>query len=168
MDQQLSPIVYTMLMDAIRGIDEDDVEAVSAIIRDASALIRQGQTTKNEGSSPAMPLLLAQWQTRKLERYIEQNLTEPLLVGELAEQVGLSASHFSRLFRNSFGVSPYHYVIRSRVDRAKRALQLSDARLSEIALDCGLADQSHLTRVFKRFTGITPSRWRRISRNRAS
>ena len=104
---------------------------------------------------------LSPWQVRKVTSYIEAHLDRPIRNEELAAIVRLNASHFGRAFRNSFGEPPHEYVIRRRVERAQGLMLSTDASLSEIAFDCGLADQSHLTRLFRRIVGESPRAWRR-------
>lgn len=165
MNSHVSPYVYSVLMSAVETVDEDDAKAVS-LIREAKRLmdVRSQETRRASALDP--PARLARWQMKKIEAYLERHLSQPIVVADLAAEIGLCVSHFTRLFRASYGVSPYHHVLLLRVETAKRRLQISTAPLSEIALDCGLADQSHFTRVFRRFTGVTPSGWRRLSRSR--
>jgi AraC-like DNA-binding protein len=80
---------------------------------------------------------------------------------EMADLVVLSKSHFSRAFKHSLGSSPMAYVTLRRVERAKSMMASTGERLTDIALACGFADQSHLTRCFRRVVGASPARWRR-------
>ncbi|AYD02512.1 AraC family transcriptional regulator [Neorhizobium sp. NCHU2750] len=104
---------------------------------------------------------LAPWQVKKIRQHIEARIGHGIPLDELAQLVRLSTSYFSSAFKSTFGVSPHSYIVCCRVDHAKYRMLTSDAPLCEIALDCGLADQSHLSRVFRRVTGTTPSAWRR-------
>lgn len=104
---------------------------------------------------------LAPWQIRRLKTHIEANLDATIRVKELAELVKLSSFHFCRTFRDSFGDSPHGYVMRRRLERAQGLMLSSNASLGQIAADCGLADQAHLSRLFRRFVGETPGTWRR-------
>lgn len=104
---------------------------------------------------------LAPWQARKVLRLIDQQPGQPVTVRELAKVVGLSAGHFSRRFKGSFGVSPRRWVIRDRLERAKTLMQRTRSPLSQIAADCGFSDQSHLSRTFRAVVGSSPHRWRR-------
>ncbi|WP_375374124.1 helix-turn-helix domain-containing protein [Ensifer sp. ENS12] len=85
-------------------------------------------------------------------------------VRELAAEVGLSASHFSRAFTTRLGKSPYAFVMEQRMLHACHLMLNTGQRLTEIAGNCGLSDQAHLTRLFRRFEGTTPARWRRLRR----
>jgi AraC-like DNA-binding protein len=88
--------------------------------------------------------------------YIEENLGERFTLDDLARQVGVSRFHFARLFRVSTGESPMAYLLRSRVERAKQLLIADEQPVCEIAAALGFCDQSHLTRTFRRMTGLTP------------
>jgi AraC-like DNA-binding protein len=104
---------------------------------------------------------LAPWQEQRLRERISANLCDPHPLSELAALVRLSTGHFTRAFRQSFGVSPHTFIIDQRVNAAKRMILESDAPLAEIALSCGMADQSHLTRHFTKHVGMSPAAWRR-------
>ena len=104
---------------------------------------------------------LAPSQIKRVCRFIDKRFSYPISLFEMALQVKLSTCYFSSAFKNSFGVSPHNYVIKRRVEFAKDKMLNSNAPLCEIALDCGLSDQAHLSRVFRRITGTTPSAWRR-------
>ena len=82
-------------------------------------------------------------------------------VDDLAALVELSSFHFCRAFRDSFGDSPHAYVTRRRIERAQGLMLTTDNSLSQVAMDCGLADQAHFNRLFRRFVGESPGAWRR-------
>lgn len=104
---------------------------------------------------------LAPWQIRKVTLHIETNLGQPIRSQDLAASLSLNPCHFSRAFRNSFGASPLEYIIRRRIERAQGLMLSTDAPLSQIALECGLADQAHFSRLFRKTVGQTPRAWRR-------
>jgi AraC family transcriptional regulator len=93
--------------------------------------------------------------------YVENNLHAKLTLDDLAATVGLSKFHFARRFRASTGTTPHEFVLRHRVDRARRLLQRTSIPLPEIAQTCGFADQSHMNRVVRRRLGATPGEVRR-------
>lgn len=111
------------------------------------------------GARPRLKGGLAPHLSRRIADQVEAGLEGALRLEDLAEAAGLSAFHFQRMFRESFGVSPHAYVRRRRVERARRLLTGSDP-IAEIALACGFANQSHLTRVFKAEAGLTPAAYR--------
>jgi AraC-like DNA-binding protein len=117
-------------------------------------------------TSPAMGTFpcrggLAPWQVRRLTMHIENHLAESLQCEDLARLVGLSLSHFMRAFRESFGCPPHAYLMRRRMEYAQGLMLTTNTPLGQIALECGLADQSHLSRLFQKFVGETPAAWRR-------
>ena len=107
---------------------------------------------------------LAPWQQRAVGRYMRQRLERPLRVKELADLATLSVSHFCRAFRKSFGTTPRLHLIRLRVERAQQLMLTTSDPLSQVALACGMADQAHLSKLFRRTVGETPSAWRRRNR----
>lgn len=89
--------------------------------------------------------------------YIGDNLANrDLTLSDVAAAVHLSPYHFSRLFKESTGLSPHQYVIERRVRRAKELLGSSALPIAEIAFLCGFTHQSHLNRHFKRLLGVSP------------
>jgi len=107
--------------------------------------------------------LLLPWQRRKVLQFIEENLTETIKVEELAALTKLSKTYFSRVFKSAFKESPYNYVLRRRMELAKELITETEGALSEIALDCGMADQAHLCKTFRKVFGTTPNQLRRSS-----
>ena len=104
---------------------------------------------------------LAPWQMKRVEDTLAANLEGDVSLADLANDCGVSVSHFSRAFRQSKGVSPHQWLLRHRIEQAKTLLSDRTLSLSDVALSCGFADQSHFTRVFARITGISPGAWRR-------
>lgn len=87
----------------------------------------------------------------------------PLSLGELAAAVGVHPVHLARSFRREFGMTVSQYSRALRLDWA--AAQLAgEAPLARIALEAGFADQSHFTRAFRGYTGMTPGRYRKLLR----
>ncbi len=103
---------------------------------------------------------LSSAQMRGIVDYIRGNLTSDITVMELAAQVRMSPSRFSRVFKASFGVTPYRFVMQERIDDAKGLLASSGLSASEIAMTFGFASQSHFVKVFRQFTGVTPKQYR--------
>lgn len=107
---------------------------------------------------------LAPWQIRRSCELIEANLADDPSIAMLSAECGLSASHFVRAFRASLSMAPHQWILKRRVERARTLLTQTDTGLAEISLMCGFYDQSHLGRIFRRETGISPTEWRRRQR----
>jgi AraC family transcriptional regulator len=104
---------------------------------------------------------LGEKRLKRVLAYIDAHLAENIGLQDMATVAGLGQHHFATMFRQSMGISPYRYVINRRIDRAKRQLRQKDAAISDIALSCGFADQSHLTKHFRKIVGITPRAFRK-------
>jgi AraC family transcriptional regulator len=113
------------------------------------------------GNESASRGCLTRWQARLAITHIESNIGLNIRVADLADIVRLSTSHFSRAFRASFGQPPFAYVKTRRVRYAQVIMLNTREPLSQVALDCGMCDQAHFTRVFREIVGISPSLWRR-------
>jgi AraC family transcriptional regulator len=148
------------LCSAVRSALDNERGTAEESLRRAAEILH-GMREVVAATSPQSRGGLAPWQIRKVTSHIEAHLDQPIKNEDLAALVLLNSSHFGHAFRNSFGETPHEYVIRRRVERAQGLMLSTDASLSEIALDCGLADQSHLTRLFRRIAGETPRAWRR-------
>lgn len=104
---------------------------------------------------------LCDWQMKRVVSFLAMRIDSSVRVSDLAAEVNLSPSHFARAFTIRLGLSPYTFIMKLRIERASELLLASDKSLAEIAFNCGLADQAHFSRLFRRFFGTTPSRWRR-------
>jgi len=100
-------------------------------------------------------------QIRLVLDFIHAHLGENLSLVELADLLDLSPHYFSLLFKNTFGVSPHHYLLRERVTESRRLLATQRMSVSEVAMTLGFTDQSHFTQVFRKITGTTPKRYQR-------
>ena len=147
---------------ALRIWDEDQAQAKSQI-EVAVAMLR--------GTIDGLPMRetpagragrgLAPWQVRKVQEFIDASLDSKIRLQDCASQTRLSASHFSRAFKVTFGTTVLDYIHRRRVERAQQLMLVSEQSLSQIALSCGFADQAHYCRVFRAVAGISPNAWRR-------
>jgi AraC family transcriptional regulator len=153
--------VMVELCSAVRSALDDERGTAEESLRRATEFLQGMGTREAAPKEEQVRGGLSPWQIRKVTSHVEANLDRPIRNEELATLVRLNASHFGRAFRNSFGEPPHEYVIRRRVERAQGLMLSTDASLSDIALDCGLADQSHLTRLFRRIVGESPRAWRR-------
>ncbi|WP_158537106.1 helix-turn-helix domain-containing protein [Humitalea rosea] len=152
-------MVITRLLDTAGRAMEVDRDGARRLLARATALLADSPT---RARPPAVTRGgLAPWQMRRVAMQIDAKLDGPLHVAELAETVRLSAYHFGRAFKVSFGQSPYAYVLRKRMERAQELMLTTDQPLAQIAIACGLADQAHLSRLFRQIMGESPNAWRR-------
>jgi AraC family transcriptional regulator len=104
---------------------------------------------------------LAPWQERRAKEILSANLDGRVPLKEVAKECRLSVSHFSRAFHRTMGAAPHNWLLTHRIEVAKAKLRDGRLSLLDVALGCGFADQSHLTRVFTRIVGVSPGAWRR-------
>jgi len=134
-------------------------------LSDASSLLgtesHETSTLQSLASITLKPGGLSVWHAKRALAYIEANLGSKIGITEISALVALSKSHFCRAFKQTLGTSPMTYVSARRIEHAKILITSTSERLSDIALTCGFADQSHLTRSFGRMVGMSPGLWRR-------
>lgn len=96
----------------------------------------------------------------RARRLIDKNLTQPLGLTALARAAGCTPAHLSRLFRKTYGLPPAAYLLRRRIDQARRLLTDTDLTTAEIARRLGFHDASHFGRHFRRHAGVNPASYR--------
>jgi AraC family transcriptional regulator len=117
---------------------------------------------ENERRRDSRPPTAPLWLRRVRER-LEACCTENASLTDLAASAGVHPTHLAREFRRHFGSTIGTFVRSARVELAKRRVR-ADEPLGDIALDLGFADQSHFSRVFRQFTGLSPAAFRRSAR----
>ncbi|WP_205516518.1 AraC family transcriptional regulator [Paenibacillus sp. SYP-B3998] len=98
--------------------------------------------------------------------YIKEHYSKSINLDSLAESLNYSVPHFSALFKNKTGYSPIDYLIRIRIDKAASLLVETDATLREIAVSVGYKDPYYFGRLFKKYKGVSPDRFRAIELDR--
>jgi AraC family transcriptional regulator len=159
----VSTLVAELLAIATEALDRDRETARRCIAHAAAVVERIGRRPQ-PGECATSQGGLAPWQVRRVRTYIDANLSARITLNELSEVARLSTSHFSRAFKRSFGMAPYAFVLRRRMEYAQRLMLTSESPLCQIALECGLSDQSHFSRLFQRTMGTNPNEWRRFCR----
>ena len=161
-------LVAVLLVEAASKARDGDREATRAHIEHAVALLRGKPSLGRSGLRVLSNLqtqlargVLPAWQARRIVAHVEANLCRRIPIRELASLLSLSASHFCRAFKCTFGVSPRDYVLRRRIEVAQGLMLSTSEPLSSIAVRCGMCDQPHFTRSFHRIVGETPYMWRR-------
>ncbi|MFB4394446.1 MULTISPECIES: helix-turn-helix transcriptional regulator [unclassified Pseudomonas] len=148
--------VMSLLREAQQSLHADPALACEYVGR-ALTLLQQ-----DEHSTKTSPGCLLRWQADRVADYINTHLDTPIRTAQLAALVGLSTSHFSHCFKNTFGSTPLLYIARCRIASARRIMLTTNTSLTDIALSHGFCDQSHFIRAFRRQLGVTPQAWRRL------
>src|SRR5262245_6465147 len=105
---------------------------------------------------------LAPWLERRAKDIMRAHLDGALSIAQLAAECGLSRSHFARSFKRTTGTPPHRWLLAQRIAKATELLLKSESSITDIALACGFADQSHFTRIFVASVGMSPGAWRRV------
>lgn len=161
--RDVAPSLVALLKAASLAVDQDSAAAKSSLARACSLLEVALERGKAVGASSGG---LASWQTKRLNRYIDEHIDKSILVDDLSSLIGLSCNYFNRAFKRSFGETPHSHITRRRVELASRLLLTTDDALTDVALACGFSDQAHLCRLFRQHFDTTPSTWRRERRQR--
>lgn len=158
----LDPVVQATVQALLPALDHpDDISPLYAdhvALAVTAHLVAQygaGQTQRIQSRSGLSPRQIA-----RVEAFVRARLHDDISLDALASQAGLSRGHFTRAFRQSFGIAPYRWVLQLKIELVQRLIREGRASLSEIAGDAGFADQSHMTRTFARLVGTSPARWR--------
>jgi AraC family transcriptional regulator len=109
---------------------------------------------------------LGPWQKRRATELLSENLSGRIRLSQVAQECGLSISHFARSFKASFGVSTHRWLVQRRIERSQNLLIRTRESLSDIAEQAGFADQAAFTRTFHQIVGMSPGRWRRDHQRR--
>jgi AraC family transcriptional regulator len=132
------------------------IESLANVL--AVHLLRQYVAAK-----PVFPIYeggLPQRQVLQVLDYINDHLNQDIKLADLAALLDMSQFHFSHLFKQAMGTSPYQYLLQQRIERAKQLLKQSDRSIVEIALECGFNSHSHLSKTFRQSTSMTPKAYR--------
>lgn len=98
---------------------------------------------------------------RRVNDYMRANLSRPLSLEDLAREAGLSRFHLARLFKKTYGETPFRRLTRLRIELARRLLIKGGDTVTHIALQCGYDNPSHFAAAFRRAVGVTPISYRR-------
>ena len=147
--------VYKRIFDLMSG---DSALAPARLHAEVAQLLSLAFCSRQESESQTIhiPAIL-----RRTIEHLKLFYFEPHSVDSLAASTGLSTSHFSRLFKSSFGTSPIDWLRRERVNQAKRRLTESRDAIEEIATQVGYRDRFFFSRDFKKLTGYSPREFRR-------
>jgi AraC-like DNA-binding protein len=150
-DRRLGSCVTAALQDLDSPLDDIELDELVAEI--AAGLARLDRSAQRRTASPRCSAAVA-----KAREFIDEAPIHTISSADLEAVSGLSRFSLARHFRVCLGTSPHRYLTMRRLERA-RGRMLDGNSLAETALECGFADQSHMTRHFKRAYGMSPAKW---------
>lgn len=165
---EVIPMAITKLIYAAVASFDADPDITRRYLMRASALlcVRRGKSSESAGQSESRGGLLS-WQLNRVVDYVETHIADKITVTDLAVTINVSSGYLSRAFKISVGVTLFDYIARRRVELACTMMKTTREPLSQVAIGCGLCDQAHLCKVFRRIVGTTPSAWRRATLDHA-
>lgn len=113
---------------------------------------------RNNNDGPLPPNVI-----RIVDDYIRSHIAYDIGVSDIAQAAGYNAAYFTIIFKRTLGMPPYKYLLNRRIQAVREALH-TKAGLADIAVATGFCNQEHMTRMFRKFHGISPSAYRRQSR----
>lgn len=171
------PVEQVLLHDVLSGADPV-VTQLTHLLRQEAATGQAGCSLYAEGLSLQLgvhllrhyaacrfraadgAVRLSPAQVRRLEEYVDSQLTHAIRLEDLAQAVGVGLSGLGRMLRATWGTTAHRYVVDRRVERARRLIQMGDLPLKAIAAAAGFSDQAHMTRTLRARLGVTPGRLR--------
>jgi AraC-like DNA-binding protein len=150
----------SLLLPALKQPDQAHPLFVEHVLLAVGVHVAETYAGMRPASRPARGGL-APWQERRATEILRANVKGSVTLKEVAQECGLSVGYFSHAFRRTLGVSPHRWLIEQRVVLSKEKLRDDRLTLSEVAMECGFSDQSHLTRAFRQTVGVSPGVWRR-------
>jgi AraC family transcriptional regulator len=156
------PAAIPSLIDAAVAAFDADRDTSRRYLLRASALLRlkRGARSERVRRSEYRGGLMA-WQLNRVVDYIEAHLADKITALDLANLINTSVGQLFRAFKTSVGVTPFHYIAKRRVELACTLMRTTRQPLCQVAVACGLCDQAHLCKMFRRVIGMSPSVWRR-------
>ncbi|MBZ0203791.1 MAG: helix-turn-helix transcriptional regulator [Ignavibacteria bacterium] len=149
-EKNIEPFASKLLFESIYSDHYSELSIDALAVEILEGLLSSSNTSVN--NSPA-------WAS-KIKEYLSDNDDVKISLTDLSMHTGMHSVHISRAFSKYFKMSFGDYIRKQKVQRSLALLRRKDFSITQIAHDSGFADQSHYTRIFKRFKGITPARYR--------
>jgi AraC-like DNA-binding protein len=150
--------------DLVRGpltmIDLTDSELGGEQLAGIMRWLSERLQVHSDALRPFAPTGLAKWRLKRVLTHIDEHFCESITLATLAQVARLSRMYFAARFRAATGCRPHEYILRKRIECAKQLLLETSEPIASIALAVGFQSQAHFSTVFKRFVGLSPSRWR--------
>ena len=144
------------LLRKLRRLSLEESEYRDALIESCLSEIAVTAALLQKATPPDRPG--ADWQA--VVDFIDRNSNTEIDFEALADRCHYSYDRFRHLFTEKFGVSPYAYLLRRRIEHATLMLRSTDLSLTDVAYDCGFASSSQFSNIFKKYIGLTPSAYR--------
>jgi AraC-like DNA-binding protein len=128
------------------------IQMTAQLVLELARLIGEPEDARQRTDADRFSRLLAE---------LQRTCAEPWTLDQMAARLQLRRTRFSALFHHYTGDAPLHYLLRLRVEQARRLLRTTDQSVTEIAMACGFASSQHFARVFQQFTGVTASAYRK-------
>ena len=158
--------VATEFLDAALRAWDDDPPHAKSQVKTAVGMLRNyaiepPTSLRRQVETPHEAHCLAPWKARRVKEFIDESLDTRIRLHDCANKVNLSISYFTHAFKATFGTTVSDYIRRRRIERSQQLMLASYQPLSQIAIACGFAHQSHYCRVFRSVIGLSPNVWRR-------
>lgn len=160
-DLQVADLIYAMYMEIKAGCPSGRIFGESISLALLCCIAQRYTFSHSKGTDGNREKLDLRTQ-RYIEDYIIAHLNDDISICEIAKKINMRPVLFSRMFSATFGMTPYKYIIRKRIEQAKTDLTLSEYRVIEVGKRWGFANTSHFTSTFRRITGSTPSQFRQM------
>jgi AraC family transcriptional regulator len=157
-DMRLTSLLYALERERMNGYPAgrlflDGIErALAAIVVKYEGVAQRGTAVYKGGLTP--------FRMRRVKEFIQEHIEEEITLNKLAQNVGLSTSHFCTLFHKTSGMTPHRFILHSRIQHAKALLTRQNNSILDVALASGFRTHQHFSRIFRRHVGIPPSAYR--------
>jgi AraC family transcriptional regulator len=155
----------TQLLISEMGREAREAWPLGALYANLLALSLETNLIKNHSSQQiALPRLKGGLGVPKLKRameYMSANLAEDMGLEQIADEMGMSPSHFAHEFRNSTGTTPYQYLLQQRLERAKGLLKTTRLPIQNVSVLAGFNYPANFVRTFRKRVGQSPDAWRK-------
>lgn len=154
-----------VLLDQALGALPADPIAAQVLIGRARELLEPPPRDERRALGGSASCVLPAWRARQIAAFVDGNIGRTLYSAELAGAAKMSTGRLGRALKATFGLSPSEFIMQRRLLMAQRLMLETDDALAQIAQLCGLCDQAHLSRAFRKAYGQTPAAWRRGARS---
>jgi len=161
--------VLAVLVMSGRVLDEADVQRLDhlRVVFQSKGMLADSEAVAHMQHAAAATDMLPQQTSRLVKRaivYLQQQHTRAIARHEVAEAVGVHKDYLTRIFHQELGISPWDYLSRYRVQRAKELLRTTDVHITAVASQVGFDDPAYFSRIFRKEVGCSPREYREQAR----